>query len=108
MNDERHDINPDVEEDGEAFFKELEERDPEFRRLWEESRPRRELGRRVLKRRIELGLSQKALAEKVGTSQNRIYLIEAGEANPTLDTLERLASALGATFEIHPAEPLAG
>ncbi len=108
MNDERNDINPEVEEDGEAHFEETLRRDPEFRRVWEEGRPRRELGRRVLRRRIELGLSQKALAEKVGTSQNRIYLIETGEANPTLDTLERLASALGATFEIHPSEPLAG
>lgn len=107
MNDDRHGINPEVEEDGEAHFEELEARDPEFRRLWEESRPRRELGRRILERRLDLGLSQKALAEKVGTSQNRIYLIEAGEANPTLDTLEHLASALGVAFEIHPVEPLA-
>ncbi|MGH3086576.1 MAG: helix-turn-helix domain-containing protein [Rubrobacteraceae bacterium] len=108
MNDERCDVNPEVEEDAEAHFEEMMENDAEFRRLWEESRPRRELGLRVLRRRIELGLSQKALAEKIGTSQNRIYLIETGEANPTLDTLERLASALGVSFEIHPSEKAAG
>ncbi len=70
MNDERYDINPEVEEDGEAFFKEMLDNDPEFRRIYEERRPRREFGLRVLKRRLDLGLSQKVLAEKVGTSQN--------------------------------------
>lgn len=40
----------------------------------------------------------------MGTSQNRIYLIENGDANPTLDTLERLAAVLNVALEIRPAQ----
>lgn len=104
---ERTDVDPEVEEDGEAYFEGLYERDPKFRREWDANRGRRELGMLVLERRLELGLSQRELAARVGTSQNRIYLIETGEANPTLDTLERLAAVLGVALEIRPAEPAA-
>lgn len=108
MSEESHDdIDPAVEEDGEAYFKEMLARDPEFRRIYEERRPRRELGRIVLERRLELGLSQRELAERVSTSQNRIYLIENGDANLTLDTLQRLAAVLGITLEIPPSELVA-
>ncbi len=107
MSDERHDVDPAVEEDGEAYFKEMLARDPEFRRIYEERRPRRELGRLVLKRRLEIGLSQRELAERAGTSQNRIYLIENGEANPTFDTLQRLTAVLDIALEIRPTELVA-
>jgi transcriptional regulator with XRE-family HTH domain len=69
--------------------------DPEFQRAWKEGQARREVGMFVLEKRMELGLSQRELAERVGTSQNRIYLIENGETNPTLDTLQKLADILG-------------
>jgi len=36
------------------------------------------------------------------TSRNRIYLIESGDANPTLDTLGRLAAMLDVAVEIRP------
>lgn len=107
MSDERTDIDPTVEEDGEAYFREMLERDPEFRRVYEERQPRRELGRLILRRRLGIGLSQRDLAERVGTSQNRIYLIEAGDANPTLDTLRRLAAVLDITLEIQPTKLVA-
>jgi hypothetical protein len=67
--------------DGEAHFKEMLARDPGFRRIHEERRPRREPGRLVLERRLELGLSQREPAERVGTSQNRILIVKT--ATPT-------------------------
>lgn len=97
---DRDDINPEVEEDVESHFKDLYERDEEFRQEWEARRLTRELGETLLQRRIELGYSQRELAEKISTSQNRIYLIENGEANPTLDTLERLAVVLGVRLTV--------
>lgn len=96
------DTNPEVEEDGEAHLAEMLDRDEGFRRRWEENRGRRELGMLVLEKRLELGLSQRELARRIGTSQNRIYLIENAEANPTLDTLQRLAEVLGLALEIRP------
>lgn len=97
---DRDDINPEVEEDVESHFEDLYERDEEFRQEWEARRLTRELGETLLQRRIELGYSQRELAEKISTSQNRIYLIENGEANPTLDTLERLAVVLGVRLTV--------
>lgn len=97
-------IDPDVEEDGGAHLEEMLRTDEEFRVVWEANRARREFGYGVLRRRLDLGLSQKTLARKVGTSQNRIYLIENGEANPTLDTLSRLASELGLALEVRLSE----
>lgn len=101
-------IDPAVEEDGAAHLEELLESDEEFRRVWEANRAKRELGMLILEKRLDLGLSQRELAERVGTSQNRIYLMESGEANPTLDTLQRLASVLGFTLEIRPRELVSG
>lgn len=74
--------------------------------MWEERRAGRELGMIVLERRLDLGLSQRELAQRIGTSQNRIYLIENGEANPTLETLQSLATVLGVPLEIKPLTPI--
>lgn len=40
-------------------------------------------------------LTQKALADAVGLSEHAIYLFESGRTDPSLDTLKRLAAALG-------------
>jgi len=57
---------------------------------------RGELGRRVLKYREELGLSQTGLAQQAGISRNYVSLIETGEAsNISMNVLGRLAAALG-------------
>lgn len=45
--------------------------------------------------RVRAGLTQAELAKKAGTTQARISEIEAGEANPTLESLAKLASVLG-------------
>lgn len=57
---------------------------------------RGELGRRVLRYREGLGLSQTALAEQAGISRNYVSLIERGEArNVSMRVLDRLAAVLG-------------
>lgn len=98
-------INPEAEEDGEAHLEEMIDRDEGFRRVWEANRSRRELGMIVLEKRLDLGLSQRELAGRIGTSRNRIHLIENGEANPTLDTLQRLAEVLGLALEHWRSDP---
>jgi ribosome-binding protein aMBF1 (putative translation factor) len=107
--DRRHEgIAPEVEEDGRTHLEETLEADEAFRQAWETNRTRRELGMLILEKRLERGISQRELADLIGTSQNRIYLIENGEANPTLDTLQRLSRVLGFTLEIRPRELVAG
>lgn len=50
---------------------------------------------RVRDRRQEKGLSQMALAKKVGVARQTINMIENGKYNPSLDICIKLATSLG-------------
>jgi transcriptional regulator with XRE-family HTH domain len=50
--------------------------------------------------RTEKKISQAELAEKMGTKQSVISRLEAGEYNPTIGFLSKLASSLGKKIEI--------
>lgn len=80
----------------------LEEKlkNPEFKKEYEALQPEYELVSEILSARIEKGLTQKDLAQLTGISQADISRIENGDANPTLDTIQRLAVALGCTLSI--------
>ncbi len=60
-----------------------------------------ELGRQVRDLRESHGLSQRELAERMHTTQSVIARLEAGGSKPSISTLERVASALGASVDIH-------
>jgi len=49
----------------------------------------------IQRRRSDLGLSQVALASAAGVSLATVQNVEAGRANPSLDTLRRLLAPLG-------------
>jgi transcriptional regulator with XRE-family HTH domain len=51
--------------------------------------------------RLHAGLSQRELAERIGSTQSAIARMEKGEAEPKLCTLEKLAEALGRDLFIH-------
>jgi transcriptional regulator with XRE-family HTH domain len=52
----------------------------------------------IKERRIALGLSQRALAQRVGVSDVYITLLETRQrTNPSLDVLKKLAKALKVT-----------
>jgi transcriptional regulator with XRE-family HTH domain len=60
-----------------------------------------EFGERVRQLREEKGLTREALAEKCGLSAVYLKKLEAGERlTPTLQTLDRIARALGATLKV--------
>jgi len=79
-------------------------RDPDFRREWERTAVARAVAVKVIAYRAEHGLSQRALAQKLGMTQPQVARLEAGEHNPTIDTLARLAQTLDVEFaiDIHP------
>ena len=56
---------------------------------------KRVLARNLRRLRLERALSQDDLATEAGLRQALISAIEVGTANPTLESLDRLASALG-------------
>ena len=53
------------------------------------------VGRRVAELRAECGLTQEALAEKLGVTTRWVQSAEAGGENFTLTTLARFANAFG-------------
>lgn len=56
------------------------------------------LGRVIADLRGKLGLSQERLAFEADVDRTRMGEIERGEANPTIDTLNKIATALGQTL----------
>lgn len=62
---------------------------------YERARRAHELGEAIRARRQEVGLSQRELAERMGTAQSVVARLEAGAVTPTLGTLDRVADALG-------------
>ena len=46
------------------------------------------------------GLSQREVAERMGTTQSVVGRLEAGGSKPTIATLERVADALGLRLEV--------
>src|SRR5437764_9972483 len=88
------------------FMREMEDEavqaGPEAEAAFFESQQRHWIGRRLFERRRTLGYTQAKLAALSGINQADISKIEHGEANPTLDTLAALATALGLTLALEP------
>lgn len=53
------------------------------------------IGHTIRSRRKALKITQPHLAELAGISVNSLYKIERGEANPTLELIEKIADVLG-------------
>ncbi|MDQ2745562.1 MAG: helix-turn-helix transcriptional regulator [Chloroflexota bacterium] len=75
-------------------------KDPAFRDEWERTALARAVATRVVAYRAEHSLSQAALARKLGVSQPLVARLEAGDHEPTIRTLTRLAHRLGLEFHI--------
>jgi transcriptional regulator with XRE-family HTH domain len=58
----------------------------------------------VRKLRSKKKLSQKALADKIGISVSYVSMLERGQRSPPLETIEKMAKALG----VSPAALLGG
>ena len=52
--------------------------------------------------RGDLGLTQAELAHLAGVSQPAIAQLESPDSNPTIDTISRVARAMGAQIDFHP------
>jgi predicted transcriptional regulator len=54
----------------------------------------------IILARKEKNLTQKELAELIGTKQSNISRLEGGNYNPSLDLLNRIAVAMGKELEV--------
>ena len=75
-------------------------KNPEFKKLYEDSRPEFEIARMVIRARIERGLTQKQLADKLHTRQSVISRVEGANTTPSLSFLKRLAAAFNTTLQV--------
>jgi ribosome-binding protein aMBF1 (putative translation factor) len=74
--------------------------DPEYTAETERTRFANEVAIAVLKYRAEHGLTQTALARRLGMRQPHVARLEAADHEPSLAMLERLAKVLGLDFRI--------
>lgn len=74
--------------------------DEEVRKEYEALEPIYEIRSELIRLRLEKGLSQKELADIIGTKQSAISRIENANCNPTIDFLAKVADALGKKIHI--------
>ncbi|MBI2844624.1 MAG: helix-turn-helix transcriptional regulator [Armatimonadetes bacterium] len=77
------------------FFK-----DPEFAAAFEELAPEYDIARQIIRARLKMGMTQKQLAEKVGTRQSNISRLESGEQNMSIGMLKKVAKGLGKRLRV--------
>jgi len=81
-------------------------KDPGFKVEWEKLEPEYQLMREIIKARKEKHLNQKQLAAKADTTQAKISKIEAGLSNPTIQTMNKIATAFGKKLQIRFVSPV--
>lgn len=81
--------------------------DPEVRAHYEELRPQYQVIGEIIRQRQRRQMTQEQLAQRIGTTQSAVARIEAGKANVTIETLERIAEALecSLSFSLKPRKP---
>ena len=75
-------------------------KDPEIKAEYDRLGPEYEIIEAIIRKRLENGMTQKQLAEKMGTKQSALSRLESGNYNPSLAFLKKVASALGASVHI--------
>ena len=69
-------------------------KDPEIKAEYDALEPEYQLIRQIIEARTENNMTQKQLAEKVGTRQSNIARLESGNYNPSFQFLQKVAKAL--------------
>jgi ribosome-binding protein aMBF1 (putative translation factor) len=69
-------------------------KDPKIKAEYDALEPEFAIIHAMIEARKISGMTQKQLSEKTGIAQGDISKIEIGEANPTLNTLKRLATGM--------------
>ena len=75
-------------------------KNPKIKAEYDKLQPEFALIDALIKSRAKNNMTQRQLANKMGTKQSVISRLEIGRANPTLSFLKRLAKALNSKLEI--------
>ncbi len=72
----------------------------EFKQEWDKTELEYQIIKAIITAREEKNITQKELAEMTGITQNDISKLENGNANPSLQTLKKLADGLGMAIKL--------
>ncbi len=75
-------------------------KNPKIKAEYDKIQPEFALINALIKSRAKNNMTQRQLANKMGTKQSVISRLEIGRANPTFSFLKRLAKALNSNLEI--------
>lgn len=75
--------------------------DPETKREYDKLAPRYAVISQLISARIKNNMTQKEVAEKIGTKQSAIARLEAGSTNPSLEFLQKIAQVMGYKLTVH-------
>lgn len=75
-------------------------KDPALRAEYDKLQPEFAMIQAVIDARVKKGVTQKELAQRIGTKQSVISRLESGRANPSVAFLKKLAQALNSHLEI--------
>ena len=81
-------------------FLEKQLQDPDVRAEWDALEPEFAIMQAIIDARKITGLTQKELSERTGIAQGDISRLENGNANPSLNTLKRLANGMDMVLKI--------
>ena len=74
--------------------------EPEVQQVYRYLEPRFAVVRQLIELREKHGWSQRDLAERAGMKQPQLARLETGQVEPKLETLQRLAKAMGSRLTI--------
>jgi len=75
-------------------------KNPKIKAEYDKLQPEFALIQAVIDVRVKKGVTQKELAQRIGTKQSVISRLESGRANPSVAFLMKLAQALNSHLEI--------
>lgn len=75
-------------------------KDPAFAAAYAEADAEFAVIEAMIRARAEAGLTQEALAERMGTTQSAVARLEGGRVSPTVETLRKYAKAVGKRLKV--------
>lgn len=74
---------------------------PKVKKEFDRLTPRYAVISELINARLKKGMTQKDVAEKVGTKQSAIARLESGSVNPSLEFLQKVAQVMGYSLTVH-------
>ncbi len=75
-------------------------KNPKFKAAYDELEPEYRLANELIRARLGKKMTQAELAEQAGVSRVVVARLESGTTNPTVETVNRVAGALGKELKL--------